>query len=39
MIASKILGASNSEVLCCMNSGDTSGDRSAVVGYLSAALY
>jgi MEMO1 family protein len=39
MIASKILGASNSEVLCYMNSGDTSGDRSAVVGYLSAALY
>jgi len=39
MIASKILGAQNSEILCYMNSGDTSGDRSAVVGYLSAALY
>jgi len=39
MIASKILGARNSDVLCYMNSGDTSGDRSAVVGYLSAALY
>jgi hypothetical protein len=39
MIASKILGAQNSEILCYMNSGDTSGDRSAVVGYLSAVLY
>lgn len=39
MIASKILGAQNSEILCYMNSGDTSGDRSGVVGYLSAALY
>ncbi len=39
MIASKISGAQNSEILCYMNSGDASGDRSAVVGYLSAALY
>ena len=39
MIASKILGANSSKVLCYKNSGDTSGDRSAVVGYLSAAFY
>ena len=39
MIASKMLGANSSKVLCYKNSGDTSGDRSAVVGYLSAAFY
>jgi AmmeMemoRadiSam system protein B len=39
MIASKILGANSSEILCYKNSGDVSGDRSAVVGYLSAAFY
>lgn len=39
MIASKNLGATSSEILCYKNSGDVSGDRSAVVGYLSAAFY
>jgi AmmeMemoRadiSam system protein B len=39
MIASKILGANSSKVLCYKNSGDTGGDRAAVVGYLSAAFY
>lgn len=39
MIASKILGADYSKILDYKNSGDTSGDRSAVVGYLSAAFY
>jgi len=39
MIASKALGADKSKVLCYKNSGDITGDRSAVVGYLSAAFY
>jgi MEMO1 family protein len=39
MIASMILGANSSKVLCYKNSGDTSGDKSAVVGYLAAAFY
>ena len=39
MIASKILGADTSKILIYKNSGDVSGDRSAVVGYLAAALY
>ena len=39
IIASKMLGADSSKVLCYKNSGDTSGDKSAVVGYLSAAFY
>ena len=39
MIASGILGANSSKVLCYKNSGDTGGDKSAVVGYLSAAFY
>jgi AmmeMemoRadiSam system protein B len=39
MIASGMLGATSSKVLCYKNSGDTSGDKSAVVGYLSAAFY
>jgi len=39
MMASKILGADSSEVLCYQNSGDVSGDRSAVVGYVSAAFF
>ena len=34
MIASRMLGANSSKVLCYKNSGDTSGDKSAVVGYL-----
>lgn len=39
MIASKMLGANSSKVLCYKNSGDTGGDKSTVVGYLSAAFY
>ena len=39
MIASKILNADTSKILNYKNSGDVSGDRSAVVGYLSAAFY
>jgi len=39
MIASKILGADSSKILSYKNSGDVTGDRSAVVGYLSAAFY
>ena len=39
MIASKILGANASKILIYKNSGDISGDRSAVVGYLAAAFY
>ncbi|HEX9652732.1 MAG TPA: AmmeMemoRadiSam system protein B [bacterium] len=38
MIASKKEGASNSRVLLYQNSGDVTGDHSAVVGYLSAAF-
>ncbi len=39
MIASKLMGADSSIILNYANSGDVSGDRSAVVGYLSAAFY
>jgi len=39
MIASKILGANSSKVLNYKNSGDVTGDRTAVVGYLSAVFY
>jgi AmmeMemoRadiSam system protein B len=39
MIASKILGANSSKVLNYKNSGDVTGDRNAVVGYLSAVFY
>lgn len=39
MIASKELGATASKILCYKNSGDVSGDRNAVVGYLSCAFY
>ena len=39
MIASKLLGATKSKVLCYKNSGDVTGDKSAVVGYLSAVFY
>lgn len=38
MRASKIEGANNSKVLMYKNSGDITGDHSAVVGYLSAAF-
>ncbi len=39
MIASKIMGADSSRVLDYKNSGDATGDRSAVVGYMSAVFY
>jgi hypothetical protein len=39
MIASKLLGADSSKVLDYKNSGDVTGDTSAVVGYMSAAFY
>ncbi len=39
MIASKIMGANSSKVLEYKNSGDITGDKSAVVGYLSAVIY
>ncbi len=38
MIASKMLGADNVEILKYANSGDTAGDKNRVVGYLSAAF-
>ena len=38
MHAAKVLGANQSQILTYYNSGDITGDRSAVVGYLSAAL-
>jgi len=39
MLAGKLLGADSTEILKYANSGDTSGDKSRVVGYLSAAIY
>lgn len=39
MIAAKNLGAVNSEILHHCNSGDVSGNKSQVVGYLSAVLW
>jgi MEMO1 family protein len=39
MIAAKAMGADSSEILYYQNSGDISGDKSAVVGYLSAAIF
>ncbi len=39
MIASRKMGANKGEVLMYRHSGDVTGDRSAVVGYLSAAFY
>jgi len=38
MIASKMLGGDKIEILKYANSGDTAGDKSYVVGYLSAAI-
>ena len=38
MLAAKLLGANRSQVLFYCNSGDITGDRSGVVGYLSAAF-
>ncbi len=39
MIAAKKMGANKAVILKYQNSGDVSGDRSAVVGYLSAAVF
>ncbi len=39
MLAGKLMGADSAEILKYANSGDTSGDRSRVVGYLAAAIY
>lgn len=39
MIAAKILGANKALILKYLNSGDVSGERKAVVGYLAAALF
>ena len=39
MKASKLLGADKSDVLLYRNSGDVTGDKSEVVGYMSAVLY
>jgi len=38
-LAAQALGANKSEVLHYANSGDVTGDRSGVVGYMAAALY
>lgn len=38
MIAARRLGADAAQMLCYQNSGDTGGDREAVVGYVSATL-
>jgi len=38
MIAAKSLGADAVDILCYQNSGDVSGDRDAVVGYLAAVF-
>ncbi len=39
MLAARELGANKAKVLKYMNSGDVTGDRSQVVGYMAAALY
>jgi hypothetical protein len=39
MLAARELGANKAKVLCYANSGDVTGDRSRVVGYMSAVLY
>ena len=39
LVAARILGFDNMQVLKYANSGDTFGDKSKVVGYLSAAIY
>jgi AmmeMemoRadiSam system protein B len=39
MMLSKKLGATNGKVLKYANSGDTSGDKSSVVGYVSSVFY
>ena len=39
MLAAKLMGAREAVVLKYANSGDVTGDRSQVVGYLAAAIY
>ena len=39
MLAAKALGANRAKVLKYANSGDVTGDRSSVVGYMAAAIY
>ena len=39
MIAARALGADRAQVLSYANSGDVTGDRSQVVGYMSAAFF
>jgi AmmeMemoRadiSam system protein B/AmmeMemoRadiSam system protein A len=39
MLAGRMLGADATQVLKYANSGDTSGDKSRVVGYMAAAIY
>lgn len=39
MLLAKKLGATHSELLCYANSGDVTGDKSGVVGYMSAVFY
>ncbi|MCG9480109.1 MAG: AmmeMemoRadiSam system protein B [Actinomycetia bacterium] len=39
MMTARNLGASKVKVITCQNSGDVTGDKSAVVGYLSAVFY
>ncbi|MCK4417112.1 MAG: AmmeMemoRadiSam system protein B [Candidatus Latescibacteria bacterium] len=39
MIAAEMLGANRAKVLLYANSGDVTGDRSSVVGYMAAMLY
>jgi len=39
MLAAQALGANSAKVLHYANSGDVTGDRARVVGYLAAALY
>ncbi|RKY69744.1 MAG: AmmeMemoRadiSam system protein B, partial [Candidatus Latescibacterota bacterium] len=39
MIAARTLGADRAEVLAYANSGDVTGDRSQVVGYMAAAFF
>jgi AmmeMemoRadiSam system protein B len=39
ILAAKLLGANNSQILSMANSGDLTGDRSRVVGYMAAAIW
>ncbi len=39
MIAANLLGANHTDILSAVNSGDVTGDRSRVVGYMAASLW